>query len=179
MTDWTDLKVRCEAAGLPPVMYAHLTKDGEAFITGLVRNLLASSRASELLFDGAVPEIIRVEPEFPVPRGKVDYVLFHADGSVTVCEVKDGRRGLQSVLAGVGQVLAYAAQVGMARAGFRSIRKALIFSSCQLLTEDTLIIDSCEMAGVIAVPLGHEAKHREAAAAFLNKVLENGGEKEY
>lgn len=176
--DWNELAAKCEAAGLPPVVYAHITRDGEAFVSGLVRGLLASSRPDKLLFEGMVPQVIRWEPEFPVPRGRVDYVVFHIDGSVTVCEVKDGRRGLQNVLSGIGQVLSYAAQVGMARAGFREIRKALIFSSLSLLTEDALVMESCEMAGVIPIPLGKESKHREAAAAFLNGLLGNDGTKE-
>jgi hypothetical protein len=178
MTDWNELAARCEVAGLPAVVYAHLTKSGEAFASGIVRGLLVGPMPDKSLFEGIVPEIIRWEPEFPVPRGRVDYVIFHIDGSVTVCEVKDGGRGLQNVLAGIGQVLSYAAQVGMARAGFREIRKALIFSSLSLLTEDALVMESCEMAGVIPVPLGKESKHREAAAAFLNGLLGNGRTKE-
>jgi hypothetical protein len=57
------------------------------------------------------PEIIRVEREFPVPRGRIDILLFHVDGSLTAIECKASDKA-REVLPAVGQVMAYGLMLG-------------------------------------------------------------------
>ncbi len=176
-TDWDAIREQCALAGLPAVVYHHLHKTGEAFVSGVVRGLLASRDAHNRMFDGQVPEIIDAIAEYPVPRGRVDYLLVHADGSLTVCELKDGSKGKQHVLSGLGQCIAYAVQIGMARAGIPLIRKALVFSSWGRPEEEIIVIDACRAAGVIAVPMGPEDLHRDSAMRFIERYISNGSEK--
>ena len=175
--DWEAIREACSLAGLPSVIYHHLHLKGEAFLSGVVRGLLSADMAHIRLFDGEVPEIIRAEAEFPVPRGRVDYLLIHADGSLTVCELKDCAKGKQHVLSGLGQCIAYAVQIGMANAGVPKIRKALVFSSWGRPEEELLVMDACRSAGVIAVPMGGEAAHRDSVMSFIERNISNGNEK--
>ncbi|MBL5924967.1 PDDEXK family nuclease [Enterobacter asburiae] len=165
--DWEAIESAYRDAGMPELLYGHLKKSGEAFLSGVVKVLLASQSAHIKLFEGQVSPIIRAEPEFPVPRGRVDFFLVHDDGSASVCELKDGRNGLQAVLAGIGQVICYSVQVGMSNAGLRGIRKVLIFSRTNTISDDALIIDACLKADVIPIPIGSEAEHKAAATKFI------------
>jgi hypothetical protein len=61
----------------------------------------------------------------------------------------------------------------MANAGLREIRKALIYSSCQSIDDDALIVGACGEAGVIPIPLGSEASHRAASMKFIDELLKN------
>ncbi|MDH0157344.1 hypothetical protein [Stutzerimonas stutzeri] len=175
--DWEAIRERCALAGLPSVVYHHLHMSGEAFVSGVVRGLLSGSSAHLSMFGGEVPEVISAEAEFPVPRGRIDYLLIHADGSLTVCELKDGARGKQHVLSGLGQCIGYAVQLGMANAGVPTIRKALVFSSWGKPDEELLVVQACRDAGVIPVPMGSEAAHRDSAMRFIERYISNGSEK--
>jgi hypothetical protein len=175
--DWEEIYGKCAMAGLPGITYHHLGKTREAFLSGVFRLLLASSDAHLKIFDGQVPEIIEAYAEYHVPRGRIDYLLIHADGSLTVCELKDGSKGKQHVLSGLGQCISYAIQIGMARAGIPLIRKALVFSSWGRPDEEILVIDACRSAGVIAVPMGSEDAHRESSMRFIEGYISNGIEK--
>lgn len=161
--DWE----RIEAAGITPVVYHHLRLKGEAFVSGVFRALLHSTGAESLIFDGDVPPIIRIDQEFMLPGSRIDYLLTHSDGSVTVCELKDGALGKQAVLAGIGQVIGYGIQVGASRSGVRAVRKALVFSALPTREEEVIVIDACFDAGIIPVAMGSEAAHRESAYRFL------------
>ena len=175
--DWEEFRQSCALSGLPHVVYHHLHLTGEAFVSGVFRVLLSGRASSMSIFDGEVPEIIEAHAEFPVPRGRVDYLLIHADGSVTVCELKDGRKGRQHVLSGLGQCIAYSIQIGMANAGIPKIRKALVFSSWGRPDEELLVMDACRAAGVIPVPMGDEEVHRAASRDQLERLISNGSEK--
>ena len=176
-TDIEAARERCALAGLPYDVYGHLHLKNEAFISGVFRLMALSGNAHNVLFDDSVPEIIKAESEFNVPGGRVDYLLIHRDGSITVCEVKCGQRGKQNVLSGVGQCIAYAIQIGMANAGVPKIRKALVFSSWDKPSEELIVIDACRAAGVIPVPMGNVDAHRAKAIGFIERKISNGNEK--
>ncbi|OWF79161.1 hypothetical protein B4900_10820 [Yersinia rohdei] len=167
--DWEAIESAYRESGMPEVLYSHFKKSGEAFLSGVMKVLLSSESAHVKLFDSQVSPIIRVEAEFPVPRGRVDFFLVHDDGSASVCELKDGRNGLQSVLAGIGQVICYSVQIGMTNTGLRNVRKVLMFSRTNSTSDDSLIVDACLKADVIPVPIGSEDEHKEAAANFIEK----------
>jgi hypothetical protein len=82
--------------------------------TGVVEEILFLLEHGDLAEAYGWPEIIRCEREFPVPRGRVDMMLFHADGSGTVVECKAANTA-RDLLPGIGQLMAYGVQVGYSR----------------------------------------------------------------
>lgn len=112
-----------------------------------------------------LPEISHYEREYPLPRGRADFVLFHVDGSVTVIEVKKNKGNDREIFPAIGQVMSYAVQLGYGRTA-TSIRKMV--ASDYVGAGSELIDDACRMAGVIWLPLGrieeHEAPLRAAFA---------------
>lgn len=112
-----------------------------------------------------LPAISHYEREFPLPRGRADFVLFHVDGSVTVIEVKKNNGSDREIFPAIGQVMSYAVQLGYGRTA-TSIRKMVASDYAGAGSE--LIDDACRMAGVIWLPLvsieEHEAPLRKAYA---------------
>lgn len=90
--------------------------------------------------------------------GRADIVVFHIDGSASVIEAKDGTRGYSHVIQGLGQAGLYAAQLGMARTGMK-IRRCLLWTSTGSIGADAMIEETCEQAGVIALPWGPMDMH--------------------
>lgn len=166
-TDWD----KAIGSGLPPIVYHHLCLKGEAFLAGLFKSLLFSERPESHIFDGKVPEIIHWQQEFSLPGSRIDYLLTHADGSITVCELKDGGLGKQSVLAGIGQAIGYAIQVGASNAGISKVRKALVFTALPSAEDEIVVIDACIAASVIPVPMGSEAAHRRSLMDFIERKV--------
>jgi len=117
----------------------------------LVRIFCAQFAAGKI--DPALPlgaaDTLVFEMSFRV--GRADIVVFHADGSATVIEAKDGANGATHVVAGIGQATLYAAQLGMSRAGIRKIRKCVMWSSTGDLAKDALIDHVIEEAGCISL----------------------------
>lgn len=91
--------------------------------------------------------------EFRLPYGRADIVIFHLDGSATVVEAKDGTNGYNHVVAGIGQVGLYAAQLAM-KGQVRTVRRALLFSGTSHLEADLAIELACEQANVTPLPFG-------------------------
>jgi hypothetical protein len=149
------------------------SKTGEAYLSAMVRTLVDAGNLHIRLFDGATPTVLHAEFEFPVPRGRVDMVAFHSDGSATVCEIKDGSRGFQHALSGIGQVLSYGLQVALSRGALTAVRTALMFSRTRSIADDILVVRACEAAGVMPVALGSVAEHK-AAISDLYRGLEAG-----
>ena len=169
--DWERAYLSAQRASLPPIIYHHLQLKGEAFLSGLFRSILAAWKAEVQLFNGQVPEIIRWDQEFALPGSRIDYLLTHADGSVTVCELKDGGLGKQAVLAGIGQLIGYAIQVGAANAGVSKVRKALVFTALPSTEDEIIVIDACVAANVIPVPMGSEVAHRKSLMDFIERKV--------
>lgn len=113
--------------------------------------------------------------EMSLRFGRADIVIFHVDGSVTVIEVKDGARGYNHVVSGVGQAGLYATQIAMSGTGIRPVRRALLWTSTGDLVLDVLIEQVCEHARV--VPLSWQSTKSIAAmrAAVEKNVGANRG----
>lgn len=90
---------------------------------GVTRELLFQIDQGSLAASYGWPPIISAVTEFPIPRGRIDLMLFHADGSGTVVECKASRNP-RDLLPAVGQVMSYAVQVGYGRS-LTGIRKAI------------------------------------------------------
>ncbi len=102
--------------------------------------------------------------------GRADIVVFHVDGSASVIEAKDGTKGYNHVVAGIGQVGLYAAQLGMNNGGLKKVRRCLMWTSTGNILLDALIEETCEQAGVIALPYGSMKRHMDDYKALLRKV---------
>lgn len=81
---------------------------------GVVQEVLAQIDMGVIPAAYGWPEIIRVEREFPVPRGRIDILLFHIDGSLTAIECKASDKA-RDVLPAIGQVMAYGLMLGYSR----------------------------------------------------------------
>lgn len=150
---------------------ASLLLRGEAFVMAIIKILIYGGRERELYDDFPIPfEGCSYEFEYPVRRGRADIVMFHIDGTATVVEVKDGSNGIQSVLAGIGQVTGYAVQIGMSNGAPKHVRKALIFTSTGSKEGDENVLYSCAHAGVIPIFLGDYKSLREAQEQFVERM---------
>ena len=87
--------------------------------------------------------------EMSFKYGRADLVVFHSDGSATVIEAKDGSKGYNHVVAGIGQAGLYAAQLAMGRHNLTTVRRALLWSSTGDSIADLYIMYACEAAGIV------------------------------
>lgn len=81
--------------------------------------------------------------------GRADLVVYHVDGSATVIEAKDGSRGYNHVVAGIGQASLHAVQLADSKGAVKRVRRALFWSSTADIETDLAIEAACEVAGVI------------------------------
>lgn len=102
--------------------------------------------------------------------GRADIVVFHFDGSASVIEVKDGTKGYNHVVAGIGQASLYASQLGMNKGSIKTVRKCLLWTSAGSIELDAIIEQACEQSSTIALPWQSMASlmaTREAVARFF------------
>ena len=109
-----------------------------------------------------------VVTEMAFKFGRADIVVFHQDGSASVIEVKDGTKGYNHVVAGLGQAGLYAVQLAMNKGTLTKVRKCLLWTSTGNIACDVLIEIMCEHANAIPLPWGllsaHIREHQEAVA---------------
>ncbi len=120
-----------------------------------------------LLFTGNLapfmgwPAVTQYEREVRIGNGRCDFLLHHADRSVTLLEAKaNGDR--RAVVGGIGQLFLYEASLPRYVTG---VRKALAVPGYGELD----IAKACELAGVDYVPLGDVG----ARFAKYNAILAN------
>ena len=111
----------------------------------------------------------RVVTEMAFRFGRADIVVFHSDGSASVVEAKDGAKGYNHVVSGIGQVGLYATQLTL-QGTVRPVRRALLYSSTGDLWLDVLIEITCEQAGVVPLPTGTARQLKAAKIASNNAV---------
>jgi hypothetical protein len=148
-----------------------LNKKGEASLMALVRASLFDGLAAVTFPDIPVDAEFDVFVfEYRVPHGRVDVAIFHVDGSLTLVEAKDGRCGMKHVLCGIGQVMMYALDAGMAPSRPKVIRKALLWNSTGNLLDDAIIETACEQAGIIPMQIGPIQPQLDSAQAMLKEI---------
>lgn len=101
----------------------------------------------DLEFAWDLPKIIAHKHEFPVPGGRIDLLLFHADGGVSIVEAK-AANSVGMIVAGIGQLCVYASVLPTAlrKARPKYIRRILC---APLEPENSLVLlAACKMAGV-------------------------------
>jgi hypothetical protein len=106
--------------------------------------------------------------------GRADIVVFHIDGSASVIEVKDGTRGYNHVVSGIGQAGLYAAQLAMSKGALTLVRKCLLWTSAGNVVADSLIEEACEQSNTVALPWGLLSKHMAYERAVILAAT-NGG----
>ena len=117
----------------------------------LVRTFLEMTEAGH--FDERLPQspMDTVATELSFKHGRADIVIFHADGSASVIEVKDGSVGYSHVVSGIGQASLYAVQLARKDA-VRKVHRCLMWTSVGSADADALIEEACESAGVVPLP---------------------------
>jgi hypothetical protein len=88
--------------------------------------------------------------EMSLRYGRADIVVFHADGSASVIEAKDGAKGYTHVVSGIGQASLYATQISMTRS-IRGVRRAILWSSTGDLALDAVIDATITDAGCLSL----------------------------
>lgn len=136
-------------------------RHAEAGVCQLVELLLQQGVFAEA---ADLPAILHWEREYPLPRGRADFVLFHADGSITVLEVKKAGDEQRAILGAIGQVISYAVQVGYARLP-TAIRMMV---AVDMVGADSLLMSqACAAAGVQWLPLGTMEEHQRPWIALM------------
>jgi len=147
-----------------------LSKSGESVLSDVISTLLMQGHGDAFVFEGNFPPVLTAIREFKVPLGRADFVTIHEDGTMVVTEVKDGSAGLHSVLAGVGQVLAYAVQAGIAKGAVKQVKTALIFSTLRTELQNNVVAAACEMAGVVPILFGRPESYQKCASTFADDL---------
>lgn len=91
--------------------------------------------------------------------GRADIVIFHFDGSASVIEVKDGTKGYNHVVSGIGQAGLYSTQLAIAKGTLTKVRKCLLWTSTGDVALDGVIEETCEAACVVPLPWGELSTH--------------------
>jgi hypothetical protein len=108
--------------------------------------------------------IATIESEFLVKKGRIDFLISHIDGSLSIIEIKKSG-DIRDILAGIGQLSLYYIQLSHSKD--IKIRRVLVWD-CERLEDDYLICQACESAGVIPYPLGKLDSHIENVRRLFN-----------
>lgn len=127
----------------------------EAGVCQLVQVLLEQGQFAEA---AGLPAILHWEREYPLPRGRVDFVLYHCDGSITALEVKKAGDEHRAILGAIGQVISYAVQLGYARLP-NAIR--MMVAADMVGSDSLLMSQACAAANVLWLPLGTMEEHQQ------------------
>jgi len=119
-------------------------------------------------------EVDKVVFEYRLLNGRVDVAVFHANGSLTLVDMKDGAAGTNSVLSGIGQVTMHALTAGLSVGRPCVIQKALLWSSTGDMLQDVLIELCCAQAGVIPMQFGPMEPQIASARQALIKLDQVG-----
>jgi len=107
----------------------------------------------DLAYALQVPRIAGGRFEFPVQGGRIDLLLFHEDGGVTIVEAKPETE-VRMIVGGIGQLCMYTALLPAALHEARRpayIRRVLC---APIVPEKSLdLVAACRLAGVDFVPL--------------------------
>lgn len=115
-----------------------------------------------------VSKIHRHKFEFNVGGGRIDLILFHMDGGISIIEAKS-EYDIRTIAAGIGQVCMYAAQLPSAIRKSKPPKYINRILTAPIEPERcTYLLKACEMAGVKFVPL--------PSIGLMKSLAENLGE---
>ncbi|MFL9943718.1 hypothetical protein [Paraburkholderia graminis] len=118
----------------------------------------------------------KVVYEMALKFGRADIVVFHFDGSASVIEVKDGTKGYNHVVSGIGQAALYATQLAATKGALKRVRKCLLWSSTGSIALDATIEAACEQAGVVPLPWQSMASLMATREAVINVLAKPRGD---
>jgi hypothetical protein len=150
------------------MLHRALEIGGEAAITLLFR---ASSMSSNSIEDRIPYDQTRdtVVYEMALKFGRADIVIFHADGTASVIEVKDGSKGYNHVVSGIGQAALYATQLAL-KGTVRRVRKCLLWTSTGNVDVDAMVETACEQSETVPLPWGALSRHLNATRELLTRI---------
>lgn len=173
MKDAIELIARVALEAAEPAMARSMATSGEKSLQFFVRSMVGCGGIGALMDPIKIQEQDQFCFELPLRGWRADLVVFHVDGSATVVEMKDGRHGISTVLAGIGQCGMYASLLGMA-GGVSKVRRALMWTKISgdaML--DQLVGQACSDAGVtpLFMPTMSDL-HRECMAAATKSIVD-------
>lgn len=141
---------------------ARRMENNERAVILMLKVMLAFGDLADAL---QVPKIAGGRFEFPVQGGRIDLLLFHADGGVTIVEAKPETE-VRMIVGGIGQLCMYSVLLPAALHASRRpayIRRVL----CAPLAPEKSVdmIAACRLAGVDFVPLPSFALFKELIEA--------------
>lgn len=163
--------VRKRDENIPPsrLLELALTAGGEAAI---IRMFMVAMLSEQVRIEGRIPldpALDTVVYEMAFKFGRADIVAFHADGSASVIEAKDGTKGYAHVVSGIGQAGLYATQLALSKKTLTKVRKCLLWTSTGDADLDAAIECVCLTSGVVPLPWGTLAEHLDGVRkAFVN-----------
>jgi hypothetical protein len=128
----------------------------ESDIVRMFKMCFAAGEFDDRLPIGAADTVVY---EMSFKFGRADIVIFHVDGSASVIEVKDGTKGYNHVVAGIGQAGLYASQLAMNKGALIEVRKCLLWTSTGDILEDGLIERVCVQSNTVPLPWGKLSTH--------------------
>ena len=146
--------------------------DGERAIAIAVRAMILTDIAPASFLGDLpyTPGVDSVHAEYQLRRGRADLVLFHVDGSASVIEIKDGRQGITTLLAGIGQVTDYAVHLKMF-GGVHTVHRALMWTAIQTEEHNPMVTAACREAGV--EPLAALSREHILAALLVTCAMQS------
>lgn len=148
------------------------SKNNEKSVIFTLRLFLACGVLESVL---RVTKIHRYRFEFSVGGGRVDLLLFHKDGGVSIIEAK-AENSVQTISCGIGQLFMYSAQLPAVMKKSKQptyVNKILI---APIEAEKSLVlIRACELAGVKFIHLApYSAFKSEIDRVKMKYEVENG-----
>lgn len=117
-----------------------------------------------LMFDCCLRAGVKFEDRIPINGldtvvyemalrfGRADIVIFHIDGSCSVIEAKDGSRGYNHVVSGIGQAGLYSTQISIRNPSLKKVRKCLLWTSTGNTELDAVIEVNCIESNTVPLP---------------------------
>lgn len=133
-------------------------------------------RFARLMRSGALPakkgwaEPVSVHQEYRIGAAVCDVVAFHADGSISVCELKRGGLSVRSYMTGVGQLINASIQLGLALVHQGARREVRLILSAP--GEERVDVGlACARAGIEYLPFDGEWVGETDAHDAINEVF--------
>lgn len=134
-----------------------------------VERLRTGSLAAKLGWPG----VVSVMPEYRIGQTICDVVVFHSDGSITICELKREGMQLRDYMTGIGQLLNASVQFGLSLLHQNARRTVRLALSVPGRTSDNLGY-ACVKAGIEYVPFGVAWAGHAVAQARVGEMQREG-----
>lgn len=154
-----------------PELLTYRISNDESGVMRLIKIWLSVNKLEDIL---QVPTIAHHEFEFSLPKGRVDLILFHLDGSISVVEAK-ATSDYEKICKAIGQLMFYATQIGFQRP-CPPIRKIIIAPAVGKDVQTLLIDSTCRNAGIEFVPMGTMCEQQEPWEDLVITTIEKSGE---